>query len=347
MRSLRVLVGLSLMGATGCAAEPVEDAGQQVGVEAFTATPSRHPIVLAHGFDASTTNRWSFYQVEATLRADGHVVHAAQVSPYKGVPERAAQLRGHVDAAQRECRAQPGCDASQVHIIAHSMGGLDSRYLISRLGYGDRVASLTTISTPHRGSAIADVLLELIPDDLHGAINALASLWGRTFTERDLADGSDLAAALSSISERTTRETFNPQVPDDPRVTYLSWAGVSSFLAIPSSKDRVACEGHLETRFGIREATDASLVLAAPFVAHGAELRPNDGMVTVESAKWGKFMGCIPADHLGEVGQPAGISHPLTGFSHLQFYRRIASSLDVEVASHAAPASASPGGSAR
>ena len=55
------------------------------------------------------------------------------------------------------------------------MGGLDSRYLIAKLGYGDRrsaIASLTTISTPHRGSAIADVLLRIIPDDLDKAVNA-------------------------------------------------------------------------------------------------------------------------------------------------------------------------------
>jgi triacylglycerol lipase len=58
-------------------------------------------------------------------------------------------------------------------------------------------------------------------------------------------------------------------------------------------------------------------------------------MVTVESAKWGKFMGCVPASHLGEVGQPKQGAHPLTGFDHLVFYRMIASSLDDEVAVHA------------
>ena len=45
----------------------------------------------------------------------------------------------------------------KIHIIAHSMGGLDSRYMISKLGMADRVLSLTTISTPHHGSPIADI----------------------------------------------------------------------------------------------------------------------------------------------------------------------------------------------
>ena len=337
MNKLAMLVAASVVAVVGCASDPSGDAREEdpeTGEEAFTASASRHAIVLAHGFDASTTNRWSFYKIEEKLRADGHVVHSAQVAPYKGVPERAAQLAVHVDAAQRECAAKPGCDASKVHIIAHSMGGLDARYLISKLGYADRVASLATISTPHRGSNIADVLLKIIPDDFEGAVNAMASVWGRTFTERDLADGSDVKAALSSISEQTTIG-FNADVKDDARVTYLSWAGVSNIIGIPNPKDNEACEGRLQTRLGIRDGMDPTLVLASPFVAHGLELRPNDGMVTVESAKWGKFIGCIPADHLDEVGQPKDGRHPLTGFSHIEFYRKLASSLDEEVKTHA------------
>jgi triacylglycerol lipase len=334
-----MLAALGLVALTaiaGCVAETDEDVSPvESGEDAFTVTPSKHPIVLAHGFDASTTNRWSFYEVVETLRADGHVVHAAQVSPYRSVPERAKQLETHVKLALAECRAKPGCDASKVHIIAHSMGGLDARYLISKLGWGDRVASLTTISTPHRGSRIADVLLKVIPDDFDGALNAMASLWGRTFTSDDLAAGSDVEGALRSISEQYTRDTFNPEVPDDPRVTYLSYAGVSNVAGIANPKDYAACEGKFAPRWHTRDVMNATLVPAAPFVAHGTELRPNDGMVTVESAKWGKFMGCIPADHLDEVGQPKHEhANLLGGFDHKDFYRRLASSLDAEVAAH-------------
>lgn len=337
MKNLAMLVAASVVAIAGCASDGDDGAAEedpQTGEDAFTASPAHHAIVLAHGFDGSTTNRWSFYKVEEKLRADGHVVHSAEVSPYKGVPARAAQLALHVDAALAQCAAKPGCDATKVHIIAHSMGGLDSRYLISKLGYADRVASLATISTPHRGSAIADVLLKIIPDNFDKAVNAMASVWGRTFTERDLAEGSDLKAALSSISEKTTIG-FNDDVKDDPRVTYLSWAGVSNIIGIPNPKDNEACEGRLQTRLGIRDGMDPTLIAASPFVAHGTELRPNDGMVTVESAKWGKFLGCIPADHLDEVGQPKDSRHPLTGFSHIEFYRKLASSLDEEVRTHA------------
>ncbi|MGC2697605.1 MAG: alpha/beta fold hydrolase [Candidatus Angelobacter sp.] len=53
----------------------------------------------------------------------------------------------------------------EIHIIAHSMGGLDSRYLLSKnlLGLAGRVKSLSTISTPHWGSPVADLVLDLVP----------------------------------------------------------------------------------------------------------------------------------------------------------------------------------------
>ena len=47
-----------------------------------------------------------------------------------------------------------GCE--KVNIIAHSKGGLESRYAISQLGLSPYVASLTTINTPHHGCTFVD-----------------------------------------------------------------------------------------------------------------------------------------------------------------------------------------------
>ena len=47
--------------------------------------------------------------------------------------------------------------ARKVNIIAHSMGGLDARYAIAKLGLADRVASLVTIGTPHLGTPLANL----------------------------------------------------------------------------------------------------------------------------------------------------------------------------------------------
>jgi len=48
--------------------------------------------------------------------------------------------------------------SEKVNIIAHSKGGIDSRYFIWKYGYGDKIASLTTICTPHHGAEIADLI---------------------------------------------------------------------------------------------------------------------------------------------------------------------------------------------
>src|SRR5262245_33216623 len=114
----------------------------------------RAPIVLVHGlmgFDAvrvAGIRLGSYFpNVDDALRAAGNRVFTARLSPTAGVAQRAAELR---DFLHRDVPAGP------IHIVAHSMGGLDARYMTSRLGMKDRVLTLTTLGTPHRGSPFAD-----------------------------------------------------------------------------------------------------------------------------------------------------------------------------------------------
>lgn len=353
MNRIAVALLASFVG-LGCAAETpeeddaesAEDALAQIGPEP-EGRPSRHAIVLAHGFDASDTNRWSFHEVDTALRRDGHVVHAARVAPYRSVPDRARDLAAHVDAALDECRMLSNCDASKVHIIAHSMGGLDARYLVAKLTnaegvpYANRVASVTTISSPHRGSAIADKILALTPGIADPLIDTLAGLWARTFTDRELAENSDVRGALTSISEAGTAR-FNAEVPNVPGVYYQSWAGISSYIDTHIDRKEIdACEGKVESYKNRHDQMrDIALLAASPIVGKGLgnAAAPNDGLATVESAKWGVFRGCIPADHLDEVGQPGHMGPNFwSRFDHIRFYRRIAFELDGAVASHARP----------
>jgi triacylglycerol lipase len=328
---LGVLVATVLTLGAGCSAETSgtdETSDDLLDAQPLGATPkghaAKHAIVLAHGFNGSPTNGWAFYGVAEALRKDGHVVHVASVPPFDSAEVRAKALAAHVDQAMAECKKVHGCDGSKVNIVAHSMGGLDSRYLVSSLGYGDRVASLTTISTPHGGSQIADVALKIIPGKADEAVNALARAFATTFTTEDLASQTHLRAAFQSIAE-SNAAPFDEANPNDARVYYQSWAGVSNILGIPNGADAAACNGNFETYRGRRHVMSLQLAVGAPFVAHGTEMRPNDGMVTVENAKWGVFRGCVPADHLAEVGQPklAGMNKR-TGFDHIRFHRDIA-----------------------
>jgi triacylglycerol lipase len=167
------------------------------------------PIVLVHGlmgFDALRIVGRSLFNyfpgIPAFFEASGNRVFSVRLSPTAGIAHRAIEFRDHF---RHEIPNEP------VHIIAHSMGGLDSRYMLSKLDMGDRVLSLTTIGTPHRGSPFAD--------------------WGVRHFERF---AKPLLSALKiphqAFYDLTTEScaAFNAETPDVPNVRYHSVAGQCS-----------------------------------------------------------------------------------------------------------------------
>jgi triacylglycerol lipase len=327
--------------ADACATEDACAAASALGAESVPFTTSRiqaarYPIILHHGFNASSTNSWSFYRVKEALERDGHTAVVTEVEPFAGVPTRARRLAGLVDAAIADaCAARSMSTATcattmKVNLIAHSMGGLDARYLAATLGYAPKIASITTISTPHRGSGVADVGLGILPDQGRFAdvVNHLAGCFGRTFTREELTTNTDVHAALESLSTANA-PAFSAANPDQPGVSYQSWAGVSRAIGGPRTaagraEVLAACDGLYRGDPGRADFMAASLVAGSFAVGDG----PQDGMVTVPSAKWGTFRGCFPADHLDEVGQAHKTGpNTYTGFDHLAFYRTVASEL--------------------
>jgi triacylglycerol lipase len=235
-------------------------------------------------------------------------VFAPALPPYASVAVRAAALADAIDGAlaggEDACGNTPDVAPAKVNLIAHSMGGLDARFVVASLGYGDRVASVTTLSTPHRGSAIADMALGLTANVDPDAMNGLAS-WLERSLDTPSTVAPDLRAALVALAE-STAVSFNADNLDDPRVRYQSWAGLSNVAGIANPQDKAACEGKLrgfDASFD-RHVMHLELEPIAAVVAH-AELRPNDGLVQVASAKWGTFRGCVPADHIDEVSAAA------------------------------------------
>ena len=61
-------------------------------------------------------------------------------------------------------------NCEKINVIAHSKGGLDTRYAISNLGMDKYIASLTMINTPNHGCVFADYLLNKAPNSLKDAI---------------------------------------------------------------------------------------------------------------------------------------------------------------------------------
>lgn len=112
------------------------------------------PIVLAHGlfgFRRIGMGRLTltsyFRGIPEYLRAGGNRVMVTRVPPIAGVERRARRLGEQIAAAFPD---------EPVHLIGHSMGGLDARRLLADPAWSGRILSLTTIGTPHLGSALAD-----------------------------------------------------------------------------------------------------------------------------------------------------------------------------------------------
>jgi triacylglycerol lipase len=218
------------------------------------------PIVLVHGLCGhdrisvmGCAFRDYFPGIPERLAAAGNSVLIPRLSRMCGIATRAAELKRFI-----EKRVPTG----PVHLIGHSMGGLDSRYMVSRLGMAERVKSVTTIGTPHRGTAFAD--------------------WGvRRFGRLLTPFFQLLGLSYQAFHDLTTAacRRFNETVVDVPGVRYLAVAGV--------------CDG--------------PLLSPAWKVPHGIVSRAegaNDGIVSVQSARWGEHTDVWEGDHLNLVNWP-------------------------------------------
>lgn len=219
----------------------------------------RHPLVLAHGiFGFDQINlpgmRQEYFRgVPERLRGLGAEVHAIRVAPLSSVKERAQEL----------ARAVQSLDADRVNIIAHSMGGLDARYAISRLGLASRVASLTTIGTPHRGTPLADAGTAL----------------GDKLKLRGLLE--KLGLDVDAFYDLTTGslQAFNDAVPDAQGILYGSYAARTQGRALVLNPLLLPTYLYLSDRAG-----------------------ENDGLVPTASQPWGELLGRVDADHWAQIG---------------------------------------------
>ncbi len=247
---------------------------------------TRYPVLLMHGFGVlGTLRRGGHLHAEALdLRSHGVLAFAPNVAPYNTVSFRAPQWKQRIEQILEQTRAE------KLNVIAHSMGGLDARYLISRMGMHAHVASLVTVSTPHHGTAIARSMLDQ-PDLVRRFVTGMCNWMGtHALSECE----ADFDTAVRELTPEAVQERFNPEVPDHPEVRYWSYAGragrgtevpINPFL-IPQNNALYAREGQ------------------------------NDGFVSVQSAQWGTFLGTYDADHARSVG----IKFANPDFSSRAFY---------------------------
>ena len=149
-------------------------------------------------------------RIPETLRSKGIYAFLGNTDAWGRYDSNAEILKNTVDAVLRETRVK------KVNIIAHSKGGLDARYFIWKYRYGGQVASLTTMSTPHRGSELADILFK--QKTIHSALaKKILKVFGKLYGDAD----PDL---YNVIHHLTTEEmqAFNETAGMDDRVYYQS-----------------------------------------------------------------------------------------------------------------------------
>jgi triacylglycerol lipase len=218
----------------------------------------RFPVIFCHGMLAYSTIRMRlpevlncFAPLRPFLQERGCRALFPDVVPTGGVVERARQLREQIVRYTDE----------PVNLVAHSMGGLDARYLITHLGLAERVRSLTTICTPHRGTYLADWVLANYRNRVP-LLLALEALGVNVDGFRDC--------------RPVVCRKFNEQTPDMPGVHYFSFGGTVPVSRVSPALRR--CWHLLTTHEG-----------------------PNDGMVSLQSARWGEYLGTVHADHFAQT----------------------------------------------
>lgn len=271
------------------------------------------PIVLAHGylgFGALGPLNY-FNKVAAILNAAGATqVFAPDVPPKGTLRARSAQLAQAINDKFGN---------QKVHIIAHSMGGLDARSLIA--GGAANIASLTTIGSPFRGTLAADVvanpagLLQMNPVQLAAAIGRyeiqLATAWPFEVEAQthfalgelrnavnNLANGdySGLSKyfrglfslddeAIGELTTEKCRQNFPEDQHDLRGVPTYSYAGSIA-------------------------PAHVTALLAVPAILLDSTGQQNDGLVALASATLKNHKGTLQADHLGLVGwTPTDVSN--------------------------------------
>jgi triacylglycerol lipase len=229
---------------------------------------TKYPLVLVHGVGFHDKvlflNYWG--RIASSLEDMGADVHYGDNDAWGTIGDSATRIGASIDEALRSTGAE------KVNVIAHSRGGLDCRYLISSRGYAPKVASLTTISTPHRGSRCLN-FVHVLPDRLVGLAAFFVNLEFRILGDRD----PRFAVACRELSEKAVAK-FNAENPDAPGVYYQSFG--------------VKLKGPFDDPMFFWMNTIISLFDGE-----------NDGIVSYESMKWGNFRPMLPP------GSRRGLSH--------------------------------------
>ncbi len=256
---------------------------------------TRYPILLVHGVffrDFKHINYWG--RIPADLIANGAEIYYGEQNSASSVADSGKELYRRIETIVKES----GCE--KVNIIAHSKGGLDSRAAIAN-GAAPYIASLTTINTPHRGCQFADYLLNAAPEGLKRKVSAAYNLAAAGLGDKD----PDFIAAVTDLTAKRCAE-------------------MDSELAVPDGIFTQSVASKMGKPTGGKFPLNFTYLIADRFDGDG------DGLVSVESARWGENFTMLAPK------RKRGISHGdmidlnrenIPGFDVREFYVQLVSDL--------------------
>lgn len=260
---------------------------------------TEYPIILVHGVAGvskyfGTIDYW--WQIKDDLTYHGASVHVANLSSFAGENLRGEKLLEKI----RQVLVETG--ASKVNLIAHSQGGLSSRYAAAAMP--EAIASITTIGTPHRGTHVADWIAStptIVQEAVAGGASLAGSLLG--FLVGDPLP-QDPYGALHLMTQEGMAN-FNRQYPS---------AGLAPNCSTNGATVNVV-NGHMHRLYswtGSAGGTNALDALDPIFVLGDLTIRlrgggDNDGLVPVCSARFGQVIGTYNWNHGDEVNHLFGL----------------------------------------
>ena len=240
---------------------------------------TKYPLVFAHGMggwiragtDELGVDYW--YQILPDLARNGANAWATRVSPFNSSEVRGEQLLQQVD----EILAITG--ASKVNLLGHSHGGHSIAY-VSNVA-PDKVASATAISSPLKGSPVADLIISAQGTPLEQTLVSLinfgsqAIVWAQQQDPNSLPhDALAAGISLSQAGSKTFAQKYTLGMPKsacgegaaiENGIYFYSFSGNSTLTYILDPDSVLAATG---------------LLMQAP--------NDNDGLVSRCSAKYGK-----------------------------------------------------------
>lgn len=215
---------------------------------------TKYPIILAHGVFMKPRFFRVFSYIKKQLVKSGFSVYIADTDGVGSIENNAEFLSIQIsEILERE-------KADKINIIAHSKGGLETIYMIENLAMAEKIASVTTICTPYRGSSVAN-WVNGIPRPLHSLFVFCADAFYKILGDKS----PDLRTALNQLNMRSE---FDKE--DMLRSCGIYWQSYSSRMNSPISDPVLSISYAISRHF---------------------ERDFSDGMVSNKSARFADYKG--------------------------------------------------------